>query len=121
MRNIKAMDKPGRYVHTSYYAQVDEEECIACGACADHCHMDAITVEQTASVNSDRCIGCGVCVTDCSTGAMLYKQKEKTDQYIPPVNTYEAFMNMAIERRMASLGFAVRAENALNTMTRPMG
>ncbi len=98
LRNIKAMDKPGRYVHTSYYAQVDEEECIACGVCADRCHMDAITVEQTASVNSDRCIGCGVCVTGCSTGAMLYKQKEMPDQYIPPANTYEAFMNMAIER-----------------------
>ena len=98
LRNIKAMDKPGRYVHTSYYAQVDEEECIACGACADRCHMDAITVEQTASVNSDRCIGCGVCVTDCPTGAMLYKQKEKSDQYVPPANTFEAFMNMAVER-----------------------
>lgn len=98
LRNIKTMDKPGRYVHTSYYAQVDEEDCIACGACADRCHMDAITVEQTASVNRDRCIGCGVCVTDCPTGAMLYKQKEKSDQYIPPVNTREAFMNMAMER-----------------------
>jgi ferredoxin len=77
---------------------VDEEECIACGACADRCHMDAITVEQTASVNPDRCIGCGVCVTDCPTGAMLYKQKEKSDQYVPPVKTFEAYMNMAVER-----------------------
>ena len=76
------MDKPGRYVHTSYYAQVDEEECIACGACADRCHMDAITVEQTASVNSDRCIGCGVCVTDCPTGAMLTSKKKN------PISTF---------------------------------
>lgn len=98
LKNIKAMDKPGQYVHTNYYAQVDEEKCIACGACADRCHMDAITVDQTASVNSDRCIGCGVCVTDCDTGAMLYKQKEQNDQYVPPANIYETFMNMALER-----------------------
>ena len=98
LKNIKAMDKPGRYVHTSYYAQVDEEKCIACGACADRCHMDAITVDQTASVNLDRCIGCGVCVTDCPTEAMLYKQKEKSDQYVPPATIFETFMNMSLER-----------------------
>ncbi len=96
LKNIKAMDKPGRYVHTSYYTQVDEEKCIACGACADRCHMDAITVDKIASMNPDRCIGCGVCVTDCPTDAMLYK--EKADQYVPPVNIYETFMNMALER-----------------------
>ena len=98
LRTIKDMEKPGQYVHTSYYARVDTEECIACGACADRCHMDAITVDQAASVNPDRCIGCGVCVTDCPTGAMLYRQKEKSDQYVPPKNTFEAFMNMAVER-----------------------
>ena len=98
LKNIKAMDKPGLYVHTNYYARVDEEKCIACGDCADRCHMDAITVDQIACVNSARCIGCGVCVTDCSTGAMLYKQKEKLDQYVPPANIYETFMNMALVR-----------------------
>lgn len=98
LKNIKAMDKPAHYVHTSYYAQVDEEACIACGDCADHCHMDAITVEQTAFINPDRCIGCGVCVPNCSVGAMRYKQKEKPDQYVPPAHTIEAFMNMAMER-----------------------
>ena len=99
LKNIKAMDKPGLYVHTNYYAQVDEEKCIACGACADRCHMNAIIVGEIASVNSARCIGCGVCVTDCATGAMLYKQKEKDAQYIPPMNIHETFMNMTLERK----------------------
>ena len=101
LKNIKAMDKPGRYAHTNYYAQVDEEKCIACGACADRCHMDAITVKETASVNSARCIGCGVCVTDCPEEAMRYRQKEKADQYVPPANIYETFMNMVLERDKA--------------------
>jgi len=98
LKNVKAMHNPGRYVHTSYYAQVDEKQCIACGTCADRCHMDAITVDQTASVNPARCIGCGVCVTDCDAGAMRYKQKEKPDQYVPPANIFETFINMALER-----------------------
>ena len=101
LKNIKAMDKPGQYVHTSYYAQVDEENCVACGACADRCHMDAITVDETAHVNPDRCIGCGVCVTECPTEAMLYKQKEKPGQYVPPANFYETLMNMAMGRGKA--------------------
>ena len=100
LKNIKAMAKPALYVHTNYYAQVDEEKCTTCGACADRCHMGAISVDQTASVNPDRCIGCGVCVTGCPADAMLYKQKKKSDQYVPPANTYETFLNMAIERDM---------------------
>ena len=98
LKNIKAMAKPGRYVHTNYYARVDGDKCIACGACADRCHMDAITVAETASVNPDRCIGCGICVSDCPTGAMRYKQKKRTDQHVPPVHLHETFMKMVMDR-----------------------
>ncbi|WP_028313830.1 ATP-binding protein [Desulfatibacillum aliphaticivorans] len=98
LKNIKAMDKPGQYVHTSYFAQVDDEKCIACGACAEACHMDAITVEDAAFVNPDRCIGCGVCVSQCPSDAMAYQQKKQPDQYVPPATVVETFMNMALER-----------------------
>ncbi len=98
LKNIKAMDKPGQYVHTSYYARVDLEQCIGCGACSERCHMAAITVNETAFVDLDRCIGCGVCATECQTGAMRYRQKEKPNQYVPPETIFETFMNMALER-----------------------
>ncbi len=98
LKNIKAMDKPGHYVHTSYYARVDAEQCIGCGACSECCHMDAITLNETAFVDLDRCIGCGVCAAECQTGAMRYRQKAKPDQYVPPETLFETFMNMALER-----------------------
>jgi ferredoxin len=53
---MKALDKPARTMHSSYYAIVDKQNCIACGACAERCHKDAITVDDLADVNPYRCI-----------------------------------------------------------------
>ncbi len=60
--------------------------------------MDAITVAEVAAVNRDRCIGCGLCIGTCPTDALILKQKTNEDQYIPPSNTVEAYINMASER-----------------------
>lgn len=98
LKNLKTMDKPAQMVHTNYYAQVDEESCIACEACVDRCQMDAITVADTARIDPDRCIGCGLCVTDCPTDAMVLKQKKAERHYVPPKNVLETYMNMAQER-----------------------
>ncbi|MDD2431721.1 MAG: 4Fe-4S binding protein [Firmicutes bacterium] len=46
-------------------AFVNKEDCIACGACADVCAVDAITVDDVASVDPDTCIDCGACVEEC--------------------------------------------------------
>jgi electron transport complex protein RnfB len=98
LKNLKTMDKPAQLVHTNYYAQVDEEACIACEACVDRCQMDAITVDESAQVNLERCIGCGLCVTDCPTDAMLLKQKAQDSHYVPPKNVFETYVNIAQER-----------------------
>ena len=96
--NLKTLDKPAKAVHTNYYAQVNEDECIGCGTCAERCHMDAIEVEDTARINIDRCIGCGVCVPECPVEAMAVLQKDAADQYDPPANVFETYMSMAKER-----------------------
>ena len=98
LKNMKAVEKPAQIVHSNYYAQVDEESCVACGVCVERCHMDAITMEDAAWVNPDRCIGCGVCVPECPSGAMTYRQKEPSDRYVPPKNIMETYMKMAMER-----------------------
>lgn len=98
LKNTKALEKPALAVHSNYFAQVDEENCTACGECVDRCHMDAITLEETAHVNLDRCIGCGVCVPQCPTDAIFYQQKSPSDIYEPPENILETFMKMAQER-----------------------
>ena len=98
LKNLKKMDKPARLVHTNYYAEVDADACIGCEACVERCQMDAITVDEVARVEPDRCIGCGLCVTECPTEAMVLKQKAEEDQYTPPKNVFETYMNIAQER-----------------------
>ena len=98
LKNLKTLDRPVMAVHTNYYAAVDEDGCIACGACAERCHMDAIEVDDTARIDLDRCIGCGVCVTECPVSAMSVVHKNEADQYDPPANVFETYMTMAKER-----------------------
>lgn len=50
-------------------AVVNNETCVACGACVDACPCGAIEVQDVAVVNDD-CAGCGACVDACPTGAI---------------------------------------------------
>ncbi len=101
LKNLKTIDNPAAAVHTNYYAQVDADACIACEACVERCHMDAIVVAETARVLENRCIGCGVCIDTCPTGALQFHQKEEAERYEPPQNVFETYMNMAQERGLA--------------------
>jgi len=51
-------------------AVVDEETCIACGACVDSCPVEAITMDEKAKINPDTCTECGACVDDCPVEAI---------------------------------------------------
>ncbi len=98
LSNLKKLDAPAKAVHSNYYAVVDNEECVSCEACMDRCHMEAITMEDTAMVNLKKCIGCGVCVPVCPSGAVTLMQKDKENLYEPPGKVFETYMNMLNER-----------------------
>jgi len=98
LKNLNKLDAPAEHVHTNYYAAVDTDECVACEACVDRCHMDAITVDDIATVDLKRCIGCGVCVPSCPTDALSLKTKSAESAYVPPKNVMETYINMAKER-----------------------
>jgi Fe-S-cluster-containing hydrogenase component 2 len=98
LKNMRTLDKPALAVHTNYYAEVIAEACTACETCVERCQVDAIAVDDVAVVDLDRCIGCGLCITDCPADAMVLKQKTADEQYMPPGNTVETYINMASER-----------------------
>ncbi len=51
-------------------AYVIKDVCIACGACAAECPVEAISEGETQFViNSDVCIDCGACAGTCPVDA----------------------------------------------------
>ena len=48
-------------------ANVNENECVACGACMKKCPKSAISIPNgiCALVDKDKCVGCGICAKTC--------------------------------------------------------
>jgi ferredoxin len=51
-------------------ARVDEEACTGCGACAEVCPAEAITVNDVAKVDPELCTECGACTEECPVEAI---------------------------------------------------
>ena len=58
---------------------VDEDACIACGACEERCPVNAIAVEDVAMVDAGRCIGCGQCTLACPTEAIALVRRSDAE------------------------------------------
>lgn len=81
---------------SNFLPQVDTDACVACGICAESCHIKAISVEEVAEVNTERCIGCGVCVSRCPASAMLLVRKQEI--LLPPRDKKEQMLRIAREK-----------------------
>jgi len=50
---------------------VINDECVACGTCAEECPEDAITESGDVYViDQEKCVECGACVEVCPTEAI---------------------------------------------------
>lgn len=58
-------------MHSTSKPKIDEEKCIACGMCIQHCPQKAIAYNQNhkAEIDPKICIGCGQCIVTCHYGA----------------------------------------------------
>ncbi len=98
LKMLKRSDKPAEVACTSYYVVIDEDQCMACGACEEKCQMDAINIDDIARVDLDRCIGCGLCIPSCDVNAIQLKAKDAKSKWTPPANVLGIYKNMAKER-----------------------
>lgn len=60
-------------------AKVDQDYCVACGACAIECKFDAITMIQGvyAKIREELCVGCGKCEKICPASVIdIINRKE---------------------------------------------
>ena len=52
-------------------AYVISDECIACGACADSCPVEAIAAgDPIYTIDAATCTDCGACVDTCPVDAI---------------------------------------------------
>ena len=69
------------YQHSSFKPSVRDESCIACGACAEHCPEDAISIDDSAVIDREKCVGCGECLQRCPTGAVRVSWNQERDAF----------------------------------------
>lgn len=79
-------------VNSYYYAEIDPDECAACGTCADErCQVNAIEEgEEAYQVIREKCIGCGLCVTTCPSEAIRLVRKPP-EELVPPPKDEDAW------------------------------
>jgi len=54
------------------------DDCIACGACASECPVEAIREEGDKYViDTTLCTDCGACVDECPMGAIVPGEEKK--------------------------------------------
>lgn len=52
-------------------AYIITDECMACGACAANCPVEAIAEGDKYVIDADTCIECGACAADCPVEAII--------------------------------------------------
>jgi len=63
------------------YASVNQNRCVACGACSKECPRNAIQIFKGcfAQVDSDLCVGCGRCANVCPAGCITVNNRDSVE------------------------------------------
>jgi len=97
LNSAKLYDKPAKYLHSNYFAEINAEACEVCETCTERCPMDAIRGKNNhMETDLDRCIGCGACVPTCKERAIKLVKKER--DYVPPKTAGDMYKKIMVER-----------------------
>ena len=71
---------------TNYKASIDQDLCVGCGTCVEHCHTGVIELndDNKAEIVSDYCIGCGTCARHCPENAISLITGQRIVRIPPP-------------------------------------
>jgi NAD-dependent dihydropyrimidine dehydrogenase PreA subunit len=104
---INRISHPNAIVKANFIAEVDIDECTACGTCEDQCCVQSIQVKDDyAKVDESTCLGCGVCVVSCPSNAIRLKRRKEI--VVPPVTLVE------LSNIVGSTGTALVSEERKN-------
>lgn len=85
--------------HANYFAVIDQDSCLGCGACIERCQVNAVSEKEGFSVvNREQCIGCGLCVTGCPNDAAKLQRKPDEEIVDPPAD-YSAWEKERLHNR----------------------
>jgi Pyruvate/2-oxoacid:ferredoxin oxidoreductase delta subunit len=107
----KRLPNPVDFWTSNYYAKIDADACVSCGACLKRCQVKALSLpgrSDCARVNLNRCIGCGLCVPACPKKAIALIKKTKPT--VPPKDEEELLDTIKANRKhgLAQLSTIVR-------------
>jgi len=110
LRSLKLHPRPSEILVSSYYAEVEADECLACGTCLERCQVNALSLNEddVAQVDLDRCIGCGLCVTTCQEGAISLKLKPEDQRPDLPKSGQETYLRLAQSRGKSLVPLSMR-------------
>jgi MinD superfamily P-loop ATPase len=99
-----------------HLAKINQENCIGCGKCLDHCHFDAINAADDLKfeVNDLKCEGCGLCLEVCPNNAIAEKRAINGQYYVSMTEfgpMVHARLGIA-EENSGKLVFTVRSKAA---------
>ena len=105
MLNIhQILPKPLEFWASNFYAAVDRNTCVGCGACEKSCQVNAVRVpekKQPAVVDQNRCLGCGICVPGCPTESIALLKKPVE---LKPPQTLEELRDIIMTAKKGRLG-----------------
>jgi len=81
---------------SGYVAQVDEDQCVACGLCADYCQFEALSLNDNAiTINRAAGMGCGACVSHCPQDALSLHRDPGKGEPLEIQNLMQQVLNNA--------------------------